>query len=461
MRILVINVSLRPQSRDRLFPVGLGYITTAMKRAGLAFDLYDIDLNRYSDADVEKFISQNRYDVVCIGCMVTGYKIIKKLSALIKDNHPETKIVVGNSVATSVADTLLKCTKTDIAVMGEGDITIIEILRALSAKAPVDKIRGICFIKDGNIYRTPPRDLIRDISLLPFIDFSIFDVESYIGYSSIGVSDPLPIPRSSVRALPVNTARGCVANCGFCYHVFRGSPYRFRSAASVIAEIKELVDRYSINYVNFWDELTFFSKKHTLDLVRGIIKEGLRIYWTGSCRAGLFDSESDLSIIEEMKKAGCMGMLYSLESADPGILKAMNKHTTVEQFSRQTELFHKAGLTVWTSLVLGYPQETPETIEKTYECCIQNGIFPSTGYLLPQPGSPMYDYAVDHGFIRNEEEYLLAMGDRQDLRLNMTSMSNDEFENQVLKCVKRCNKELNVGLDESQLIKTQYYRTKK
>ncbi|MBI4685907.1 MAG: radical SAM protein [Nitrospirae bacterium] len=165
--------------------------------------------------------------------------------------------------------------------------------------------------------------------------------------------------------------------------------------------------------------------------------------------------------MRRMKEAGCLGMNYSLESADTDILKAMKKNVSVDQFSRQTKLFHKAGIPVGTSLVLGYPQETPESIRKTFDCCIKNRIYPSAGYLLPQPGSDMYDYAREHGFIRDEEEYLLKMGDRQDLRLNMTSMNDEDFEFHVCDGLKRCNDELKIGLDEENLIKTQYYRAAK
>lgn len=461
MKIIVINVSLRPKSHEKLIPIGLGYIATAMKNAGFNFDLLDIDANRYSDAEVEAFIKNNEYEVVCMGCLVTGYKIIKWLSFLIKRFHPKTKIIVGNSVATSIPSILLCRTKVDIAVMGEGDETIVDLLNTLSEDRPLDKVRGICFVRDGNIIFTTPRQIIKDISKLANIDFSIFDVEAYIQGSKNSVGDFVPIPREEVRGLPVNTARGCIARCGFCYHVFRGVPYRYRSADSIVSEMKSLIEKYGINYIFFWDELSFFSKQQTLELVQKIIDERLRFYWWAACRSDLFKEEEDISIMKKMKEAGCLGVGFALENADEKILKAMNKHTTVEQFSRQTDLLQRSGLNVTTSLVLGYPQETPESIRKTFDCCIKNKIFPSTGYLLPQPGSPMYDYAIQNGFIKDEEEYLISMGDRQDLRLNMTSMSDEEFERNVLEGLKKCNDALNLGLDENRLIKTMYYRAKK
>lgn len=459
MNILVVNVSLRPLSPLKLFPIGLGYVVTAMKNAGFDFDLLDIDAHRYSDEDVEAFINSKKYDVVCMGCLVTGYKIIKSLAEVIKKQQPHAAIVVGNSVATSIVDTLLTCTKVDIAVMSEGDETIVDLLKTLSESGPLESVQGICFVKNGKVLHTPARTLIRDISLLPHIDFALFDVENYIATSPFAVNDPLPVPRESIRALPVNTARGCVANCDFCYHVFKDAPYRYRSPESIVGEIRHLITKYNLNYILFWDELTFFSKKQTVALVEKILEADLHFYWVANCRGNLFDSDEDLEIMHKMKEAGCLSVMYSLESADQSILKAMNKNVQVEQFSRQTQLLRKAGLHAVTSLVLGYPQETPETIRKTFDCCIENRIYPSAGYLLPQPGSGMYDYAIEHGFITNEEEYLLKMGDRQDLRLNMTQMSDEEFEMNVLDGLRRCNLALGIDLPEENLIKTMYYRS--
>lgn len=458
MNILVINLSLRPFSPAKIFPIGLAYMATSIKNAGYRFDLLDIDANRYSDQQVEEFIRAKEYDVVCMGCIVTGYRFVKDLCEVVKRYHPEAKIIVGNSVATSIVDTLLTRTKTDFAVMGEGDETTVDILKAIEQGRDMETVSGICFLRDDQIVRTPPRSIIKNISLLPPIDYSIFDIEIYIECSKNYIPDRLPIPREEVRGLPVNTARGCVANCTFCYHVFKNVPYRFRSADSVLSEIKGMIDSYALNVICFSDELTFFSKKQALEFSEKVIESGLKFYWLADCRSDLFDKQEDIEIILKMKQAGCFTIGYALESASEDILKDMNKKSTVEQFSFQTSLFHKAELYPVTSIVIGFPQETPETIRSTFDCCIENKIYPSTGYLLPQPGSKMYDYAVEHGFIIEEEDYLMQLGDRQDLRLNMTAMTDEELEKCVNEGLQRCNKALGMGLDDSQLIKTQFYR---
>lgn len=461
MNILVINVSLRPTSPIKLFPIGLGFITTAMTKAGYAFTLLDIDANRYSMEEVEARLKKTPFDVVLTGCIVTGYSKVKTLASLIKKVNKDALIISGNSVATSVPEILLTRTDVDILVMGEGDETIIDLLGTIEGRRPLEDVSGIYFLKNGAIVKNTPRPKIKNISTLPFIDYEPYDVEIYIENSKSEVSDPLPFPREQVRALPVNTARGCIAKCTFCYHVFKDYGYRFRTAESITDEIESLVKKFNLNYIHFWDELTFFSKKQALKLVDAILDRKLDVIWTAQCRANLFTDDEDAAIVKKMKQAGCIGMQYSLESSDTTILKEMNKNISIGQFSSQTKLYQDNGIATWTSLVIGYPMETPETIRDTFACCIANNIYPSVGYLLPQPGSVMYDYAKANGYIGDDdEEYLLKMGDRQDLRINMTKMSDDVLTYEVESGLQQCNEKLKMGLKFDELIKTQYFRAK-
>ena len=112
MNIAVINISLRPGAKVRYFPVGLGYVMTAIKDAGYKFDYIDQDLYNLSEDEVLKQLGQ-KYDVVLMGCIVTGYKYVKSLASKIKQQSPHTMIAVGNSVATSIPEELLNHTLAD------------------------------------------------------------------------------------------------------------------------------------------------------------------------------------------------------------------------------------------------------------------------------------------------------------------------------------------------------------
>jgi radical SAM superfamily enzyme YgiQ (UPF0313 family) len=421
----------------KLFPVGLGYVATAMKRFGWKFDLLDLDADRNISLTFDKI-----YDVVCLGSLVTGYKKVKEILKIVRIHNPYAKIIVGNSVATSIPKILLENTEADIAVMLEGDETIIDLLNVIEEGRPLDEVLGIYFKKKGRIVKTLRRPLIKDISNLSFVDFNIFAIEKYITGSF-----------KNRRALPMSTARGCPNNCTFCYHTFRGEKYRYRKPESIISDVERLIEEYSLDYIQFWDEVTFFSKKQANNLVQAILDSGLKFGWLARCRANLFNKEEDLEILKKMKQANCENVQFSLESSDPEILRAMGKNITAEQFSFQTQLFKKAGLNVLTSLVFGYPQETPKTIQNTINCCIENGVYPSAGFLLPQPNSPMYEYAKTKGFIANEEDYILKMGDRQDLLINLTSMEDERFKKIVNNELERCNIKLGRNLRSENLIK--------
>lgn len=458
MNILLINIAVRPESPVKIFPVGLGYIATAIQRAGYSFDLIDIDAYRYTTEQIEQRLQEKSYDAVCLGCVVTGYRLVKELVAQVRRFQPRTTIVVGNTVASSVPEILLQRTEADVAVMGEGDETIVGLLQTLERNGDLAGVKGICYLDQGRFVATAARPVVRNIDELPWIDFALFDAELYIQNAKERASDGYPIPKETIRALPISTARGCIGRCTFCYHAFINDPYRRRSSRSIIDEVAALQQQFGINVIQISDELTFYKKTQVRDFAQAVIDSGLKFLWGCQCRTGMFDSENDLEIMELMKQAGCIAAFYSLESADPAILQAMRKDMTSEQFIRQTRLLHKAGLPVRTSLVFGYPQETPETIARTFDVCIECGIYPSSGFLLPQPGTPIYDYAREQGLIGDEEEYLLSLGDRQDLRLNLTTMSDEDLIAQVMAGARRCNDVLGLGLSGETLIKTGVYR---
>jgi radical SAM superfamily enzyme YgiQ (UPF0313 family) len=346
--------------------------------------------------------------------------------------------------------------------MGEGDVTITEILDAIEFSRTFNNIKGIAYKENGKIIKNPAREPIKDIDTIPFPDWGIFDVERYIeSCSRYGVSDPLPMAREKIRAFTISAARGCPFSCTFCYQVFKGAKYRYLSPRVLISEVRRLKEKYGINYFLFNDDLAIVSKKHAQEMADCFLRENLNVYWALSCRPNLFKSEADLELAKGLKAAGCIGLGFSLESASPKILSMMNKNSKPEDFSRQCRILRKAGLYSWTSIVLGYPIETKESVRETIDCCIENGIYPSTGYLLPQPATPMYQYAKDHGFITDEEEYLLNLGDRQDLGLNMTQMSDEEFKETVLAALEEGRGRLGLDIGKDSLIKTGYYRYRK
>ncbi|MBN1994976.1 MAG: radical SAM protein [Anaerolineae bacterium] len=453
MNIVLINVSVRPYMDKAYFPTGLAYVATALKRNGYEFDIIDLEAHRHSDAELAELLGKKSYKVIALGTLVSGYKYAKKVVSIAKRTNPGATIIAGNSVASSIPEHLLTYTEVDIAVKGEGDITIINIMKALEGKTSLSDVKGIVFLDDGHMVDTGYAEIIKDINTIPFPDWDLFDMNLYLSKSIQDVPEPYPIPKEQIKAFVVNTARGCPFGCSFCYHVFQYAKYRYRSPESIIAEVATLQEKYGINYINFFDELTFLSIKQTEAFADALLSSDLKFYWNADIRGNLF-TENNLDLLFKLKEGGCQSFGYSLESGNPEILKTMNKKLKVEDFKKQKRALDKAGIKTFTSLVLGYPQETVETLKDTFDVCYELNLYSSAGYLLPQPGTPMFEVAKQKGFADDLESYLMQMGDRQDLRFNMTNIPDHVLEKEVNKYLRRISDKIGLGLTDEQLVKT-------
>lgn len=459
MNIALLTICIRPYMDKAYFPIGLAYVATALEREGYVFDIIDIEANRYLDRELQDILSRKVYDVIAFGTLVSGYKYAKRVALIAKQTNPKACIIAGNSVASSISEYLLRNTEVNIAVKGEGEITTCNILRALKEKTPLENVKGIVFLKDRQIVDTGHETTI-NIKDVGHPNWELFDMEHYIKKSIQDVPTPYPIPLEDIRAFVVNTARGCPFHCTFCYHVFQYTKYRYRSPESILSEIEALQKRYRINYINFFDELTFFSKKQIWEFIDKLFRSGLKFFWNADIRSDLFN-ENDLELLHKIKQSGCIGVGYSLESGNPEILKSMGKRLTVENFVNQKKTLDKAGIKTFTSLVIGYPQETIETIKQTFDICYDLNIYPSVGYLLPQPATPMFEVAREKGYVDDMESFLMQMGDRQDLRYNLTNIQDEILINEVKGHLQRISNKLNLGFKEENLIKTYTFLTSK
>lgn len=442
MKILLINPCLRRDNPRKFFPLGLAYIATVIDNAGYDLTIYDLDANRRTDDEFRAYLSRNRFDVVGLGTLVTHYKWIKWAISVIRETNPRARIIVGNSVATSIPEIILGKTEADVAVMGEGEDTILELLDRIKNADSLEALQGICYRENGDIVSNQRRSSIKNLDTLPDVNRDLFDIEAYLEASQHNINEPFPRPLDQVRVLNISTARGCVFSCTFCYTNFLGTRYRWRSPGSIVREIKELQNKYGINYLQFWNDLTFCNKRQVEGFCDKMLEEGMYIDWIATVLPTLFQKPGPRNdiIARKMKDTGCVYVGFSLESADEGILKAMNKPMTLEGFSNTRRTLLNAKVGALTSLVIGYPQETEETIRKTIDFCIKERMNPSVGYIQPMPCTPIYDYAISKGIIKDEEEYLLQMGDRQDFHVNLTSIPDEKLRQLVEDEVRRCQK---------------------
>lgn len=434
MKILLINPPIREWSKPNVFPLGLGYIAAILLQEGYRVDVWDINACRFSKEEVEDKVRHADFDVVGIGGIITTYKYIKWLAGIFKKYHPEKKLIIGGSVGTSIPQIMLKRNPVDIICMGEGEETVKELMRTLEKKKDLSEVKDICYKDDaGKIYINPRRAVIENLDTLPLPAWELFPMDVYL-QNPVGAPNRNKwIDGSADKATPlsmnISATRGCPYQCIYCYHDFMGERYRNRSPQSVVGEIKILYERYNILYFHFIDDEFALRKDFVYEFCR-LIKSfnseiGNKITWGCTGRVNLVTED----MVATMADAGCVLLGYGIESGSQKMLDLIKKRVTVEQAKQAVRWTQQHMGWVSISLMIGYPGETRETIQETIDFCNELDLTPQTVFFLtPYPGTELYQMALKQGKIKDEEEYILNLGEQgEKVNANFTNFTDEEL----------------------------------
>jgi len=241
-------------------PYGILQIGTVLKQKG--HDVKVID--PLFDTKYLTLLRKFNPDVVGLSYISYNFNQTKKLVSKIKKINKKSIIIAGGPHATYKPEEAIKELKIDVAVVGEADLIIPNLLKELEKKQAknLEKVKGVVFKNEqGKLVRTPPENIVKKLDDTPFADYSFFDMEKYL------------IPPGYIRSLFLNrvitmyTSRGCSYSCQFCgIPAFFSNKLRFRSIERVIGHIKMLIDAYKIDGINFSDEVLTINKKNLIFL---------------------------------------------------------------------------------------------------------------------------------------------------------------------------------------------------
>jgi radical SAM superfamily enzyme YgiQ (UPF0313 family) len=431
MKILLINPTIREWAKPNVLPLGLGYIASVLRSSGHEVDLMDINAYRWTPNQVEEKIKEADFDLVGIGAIVTVYKYVKWLIATLKKHHPTKKIMVGGSVGTSIPRIILEKTEADIVCIGEGEVTVAELVEALQNGRDLSGVDGIWFKgADGEIHRNKNRSPIKNLDSIPMPAWDLFPMDIYL-------KNPVGAPNrnkwldgspddNSILSINLSGTRGCPYRCIYCYHDFMGQGYRHRSAENIIKEIRVIHEKYGVEYFHFTDDEFCLKKDFIYDFCKAVKAEfGGQITWGCAGRVNLMTED----LVATMVDAGCILIAYGIESGSQKMLDAMKKAVTVEQAKEAIRLTQKYLGWADCSFMIGLPGENLETVQETVDFCKELDLTPEVIFFAtPYPGTELYKMALAQGKIKDEEEYILGLGEQgEKVRVNFTDFSDDEL----------------------------------
>lgn len=406
------------------FPLGLGYIAKVLLKAGYNVKVLDIWAHQYAEKEVYQKIKDLNYEIIGITAHVTQYRYIKWLTTILKEYNKNCIIILGGNLATHASEVVLRNTKVDICVLGEGEVTIKEILKNLNN---LKIVKGIWFKRGGEIVKNLPQELIKDLDNIDFPSWNLFPIDIYLKRCRVFWT--------SVRAMNMITQRGCPYNCRFCSIIFK--TVRYRSVDNVVEEIKVLKNKYKIEGIFLNDEVATLNRQRMFELCENL--EPLNIKWSCQGRTDCVDGK----LLKKMKKAGCESIGYGVESGSQKVLNNMNKRVFVEQSRRALKETIDAGIQPIVQMMYGYPGEDRETLKETMDFFKEVPYFGthiSFSIVVPYPGSELYSYAIKRNLIENEDKYLesidLGSGslvDRCSSLVNFTRFDDRRFYNLRLK----------------------------
>jgi len=291
----------------------------------------------------------------------------------------------------------------DLGVVGEGEITLVEILKIFRrdgnfSPENLGEVKGLIFLDGEKLVGTGRRELIKNIDELPYPARDLVPMKGYY------LKDQLNL--FGVRRLAtIMTSRGCPYRCVFCGSPVQWGQVRFHSPERVVEEIKMLLSEYAIDGIEFWDDLFITPKMRVEKMAQLIKKEGLekKITFFGYARANLIDED----ICQILSSINVKRLIFGLESGSERILDYLKQYSvTVTDNQKAVELCRKYGITSSSGFITGTPGETVEDLRKTYEFMKTYPLDNTQIYLLtPYPGTKIWQFAEEKGLVSTEMDF--------------------------------------------------------
>ena len=416
-------LSSEPSSRypsvvNEPYAIGIGYVYSVLEKAK-----YDVKVVVASNEDEETsdkrfFETYNEFKPDIVGFSmfssnrVSTFKTMEKLMALPRP----PRMILGGIHPTVMYDQIIRKYPHVITVIGEGEVTVLELLKALEEGHELETVKGIAFQKNGQVVLTGQRDLVQDLDSLPFPKHEAF-------------FDPSPCRTTAV----IMTSRGCPSRCTFCcLMVMSRGKSRKRSIHNTIEEIKYLKRKYpAINHIKMLDDTFLLDNARVIEFCKMAIAADLGI--TFGCIARVKPISSEM--FDLMEKAGFVTIEFGLETGSPRMLKSIQKGINQEDVTKLMKMVEPYKFVVNLLVMCGFPGETEETVHESV-AFIQSLLkkhyarVTAIGRLEIFPGTEVYETAKKAGAI--SDDYWLT-----DKRVPYYTVDHElpklmEFENYIL-----------------------------
>ena len=395
-------------------PLGILYICSHLRHKGVRAEVFDSTFSLRQE--LFDLLHQGPPSILGIYAnLMTRSKVVEILRVA-KEAGWQT-LVGGPEPGAYVQEYLLA--GADVVVIGEGELTLEELVPALQSRADLHRVDGIAFLaEDGSVVRTKPREQIKDIDAQPWPARDCIDMSRYVEVWR---------EHHGMGSVSLITARGCPYHCKWCSHEVFGKTHRRRKPASVAEELEFLIRQYEPQMAWMADDVFTIHHGWLFQYATELKRRGLKLPFECISRADRLNRQ----VVETLAEIGCFRVWIGSESGSQRILDAMERGVTVEEVQSGVALCRSAGIQTGMFLMWGYEGEEMSDIEATVEHVKKSDpdiFFTTVAY--PIKGTPYFSEVAD----RVEGLKLWSEGSDRDFRIrNRHSRQYYRFADKLLR----------------------------
>lgn len=385
-------------------PLGIACIGATLLEEGHEAKIFDFNLY-----DEKKFIEELKNfnpEFVGISFVTPLIKEAEKVNKIVKDIDKKIITLCGGPHASSFPESSLKETGIDIAVVGEGDYTILDVVNGKK----LEKIKGIAFMNKGKVITNKKREFIQNLDELPFPALHLYEIEKYKVNKAIARNNPVAW---------LETSRGCPYGCIYCNKSIFSRIYRTKSPERVVEEFKKAKEM-GFKEIHITDDGFTTDMERAEKICDLLIKEKVNIGW--STITGIRVDRVNPILLKKMKLAGCYMVYYGIESGNQKIIENIKKGITLQQVKNAVKWSKEAGLEVAGFFMIGLPGETEKTMQETIEFAKSLDLdLAKINITIPLPNTEMFN--------KMNEKKLIKTLDWEKFKFYSTPKSVYEHEN--------------------------------
>lgn len=409
MKVLLIDPPFRSFAGmfSMYFPLGLGYIAGAAKKAGYECKILDMEAAETKEGSVnfsreyqsydnyiaalndanhptwlllKRLVLEQKPDIIGITALTTKFGSAIQTARFCKEVLPQVPIIMGGAHASTMPELTASIPEVDYVLRGESDESFPELLDAIKNKTDLRKVDGLSFKLGKLIVHNKDKVFAQDLNALALPDRDALLHPEHYSSEDMGV---------------ILTSRGCPFRCSYCFHMWERK-VRYRSVESVIKEITEVHEKFGTTQFSIKDDSFTVRKSHVMELCEAFKRLPFKLSFNCTTRVDLLDDE----LVKIMKEAGLSQLSVGIESGSAEILKQTDKDITHKQILKAAKLLNEHRV-FWTGyFMIGLPTETEEDIMKTLRFLRRSRpYFGGLGVYNPFPGTKLFRQGLEMGLL--------------------------------------------------------------